>query len=224
MALGISGIYALADPRTGAVRYIGKSVRIPQRYSEHCRGNLRGSGAWVRMLYGATQRRPRLVVLELCAREHLSERERWWIGAYRKSCGLLNLSNGGDGPGLGHIVASDTRAKLSAAHRRRGTRPPSRKGATMPREAVEKVRAALRGRPRPPEVRAKIGAAHRGKTLSPETRAKISAKLTGHDYVTPAVRAKMSAARRGHPVSPETRAKISAAQRGISVPARGRHK
>jgi hypothetical protein len=65
----------------------------------------------------------------------------------------------------GHSPTSETRAKISAAHKGRPVTPETR----------AKMSAAHKGRPVTPESRAKISAAHKGRPVIPETRAKMSA-------------------------------------------------
>ena len=188
----LTGIYALADPRTGVVRYIGQAVDVVSRYRAHAQGRSRvgNVSAWVRLLWAVARRKPRLVVLTLCAREHLDDRERWWIAAYRRAGGLLNENDGGGGSN----PSAHVRAKLSAVARRRMQDPVER----------AKISAAMRS----PETRAKFSAAMR----SPGTRAKISA-ANRRRYQDPAARTKMADALRGRKLTPEHRAKISAARR-----------
>jgi predicted GIY-YIG superfamily endonuclease len=52
-------IYALAEPKTGVVRYVGRTQNLPERYAQHCRGT-HCTAAWVRTL----EARPVLVVLQ----------------------------------------------------------------------------------------------------------------------------------------------------------------
>jgi len=108
-----------------------------------------------------------------------------------------NLTEGGEGT-CGHRRSEETRAKLSAAGRRRRHSPETR----------AKIGAASRGRECSPEHRAKVSAALKGVERSLETRAKLSAARKGkrHSLKT---RAAMSVTRTGKRKSPATRAKIS---------------
>lgn len=101
-------------------------------------------------------------------------------------------------------------------------RPP---GFKVRPEVVEKVRSALKGRPKSASHRAAISAAKRGKpcpaqslalkgrTLSPETREKMRLAHLGKKG-TPESRAKQRAAQLGRAVPPEARQAISAAKKG----------
>jgi hypothetical protein len=108
-------IYALIDPRTDGVRYVGKSVNVVQRYRIHCvaRGN-RHSAVWIRSLRNVGLR-PVLTILEVATEEMWEERERYWIAFYREQgCDLTNLTDGGEGM-HGISPSAETRRKLSMA-------------------------------------------------------------------------------------------------------------
>jgi hypothetical protein len=53
-------IYALVDPLTHLVRYVGQTMRMDPRYRVHCSGKDPSTGMWVRSLPQA----PILVLLE----------------------------------------------------------------------------------------------------------------------------------------------------------------
>ena len=86
-------VYALADPRDGAVRYVGVTNNLLGRLNEHMRmygGNAR-KNAWLQELVDA-HLLPYVVTLEVIAdEEHWREREVAWIVAYVKAgADLLN--------------------------------------------------------------------------------------------------------------------------------------
>lgn len=78
--------------------------------------------------------------------------------------------------------SAETRAKLSAAAKRRYEDPEERRKASEARKGI----------PRPPEVVARVSAALTGRKLSPEHRARLSEIRTGRE-VTPAMRAQYDA-------------------------------
>src|SRR5271157_1261868 len=53
-------IYALVDPETHLVRYVGQTTQLKRRYKRHCSAKDRCTADWVRSL----DRAPQLVVLE----------------------------------------------------------------------------------------------------------------------------------------------------------------
>jgi hypothetical protein len=116
----------------------------------------------------------RVVVIEDCLTwEQACEIEIMLIAHYgRRDLGkgpLVNLTNGGDGS-FGYKHTSEAITKISAA--RKG-RP---RTAETTAEWRAKMSAAMKGRTRPPrstEWSAKLSAAQKGRTASPETRAKL---------------------------------------------------
>jgi len=216
----LTGIYALADPRTGVVRYVGKAVNITARYRQHCKGGDQNPGPWVAWLWQVTRRRPLLIVLQLCARGDLADRERWWIAEHRRAGGLLNQTDGGEGT-LGLKHTPETCAKRNAAIRKQHQDPAVRakiSDATRRRyqDPAERAKTAdaVRRRFEDPAERAKSADAARGRVKSPETRAKLRAAMLRRYRDNPAERTRLSVANRGKKLSPEHRAKLRAAQLG----------
>jgi len=95
-------IYSLADPRTGAVRYVGATVNPMRRLSVHCAPKARahhGLKEWVASLVNSGQR-PIMCILEsVPVSVDWGERESWWIRRYESlGADLFNRNSGGDGP------------------------------------------------------------------------------------------------------------------------------
>jgi len=94
-------IYALSDPRTREVRYVGKTTDPRQRLRQHSsdsRGRITPTKAWLRSLRrdGLT---PIMQVLETCTADAWEERERHHIARLRaEGCRLTNLAEGGNQP------------------------------------------------------------------------------------------------------------------------------
>jgi hypothetical protein len=177
-------VYALADPRTGAIRYVGWSYDAAQRFKDHlkCARNGRGrtrSANWIRSLL-RIDLEPLQVIVETGIGEW-AEAERRWIRYYRRiGADLTNHTDGGGGvPGMKHSpetieklrrreVSAETRARMSAAAKARST------------PEYRAHLAALRTGTHPSsETRAKLAAAHRGRPKSAEHRARLSAANKG---------------------------------------------
>lgn len=199
-------IYGLTDPRTGEVRYIGKSSSGMERPRQHGQPRYLKKSRnykvnWIRGLlslglcYG-------IVTLEECASaDALCDRERWWI-AFARAWGLslTNLTDGGEG-NLGWNPSAEWRAKNGKIH----------SGWKLSEEQKELLRAA-RARP---EVRAKMRANALARRHTDEERAKIGAAHRGRRY-SAEVRARMSdAARRRGPLNPERRERHVAVLRAV---------
>lgn len=178
-------IYTLLDPRTGEVRYVGKTIDIETRLALHLSEKKEShKNRWLAQLklVGLV---PFTQVIEIIYDSDdvdWQERERFWIRHYRKISPLTNLDAGGRS---GQLKSPETKAKMSAAQ----------KGRKMTPESIAKMKATKAER-WTPERRAKMGAHHIGKKHSEETKSK------------------MSAARKGKPCSPEKAEKIRQAKIG----------
>lgn len=127
-------IYALVDPRSKEVRYIGKSEDPIRRLDDHMsdqHSRLRKS-RWLKKL-GC---RPILRILDQGQGSGWQESERWWIKFYREEVGadLTNLTEGGEGM-LGIKFSAESRAKMAV-----------RKGAHLSDDTREKIRKANLGK------------------------------------------------------------------------------
>jgi GIY-YIG catalytic domain len=63
-------IYALIDPLTHLVRYVGQAVNLKQRYWTHCSGKDACTGPWVKTL----DQPPILVILETVNRTRVRQK------------------------------------------------------------------------------------------------------------------------------------------------------
>ena len=120
-------IYALCDPATGEVRYVGKTVRTPQRrLYYHVKKASTGSQLyvcnWIRSLDGS----PVIKVLEENP-PNLNESEIRWIAKLRREgARLTNLTDGGDGGDTSMFWTDEGRVKMRAATSRRWKDPQQR--------------------------------------------------------------------------------------------------
>jgi hypothetical protein len=159
-------IYALCDPSTDEIRYVGKTVKSPEwrltRHLYEARTGTRYVHNWIRSLDGP----PKVIVLE--ETEDLDQAERDWIAGLR-SVGyrLTNLTDGGDG----------TRAAKSEIHKQRISESLKRRFKDPAARTHMGVRKGIK---LSPERCAEMSAARIGKKLGPhsaETRQAISAGL-----------------------------------------------
>jgi hypothetical protein len=216
-------IYALVDPRTGAVRYVGVTKgRISKRLWEHQKCATSGSilpvHRWLRKL-SSQGTAPQVIVIEQ-TEDRL--RECYWISYYREQgIKLLNCTDGGDGL---WNPSEETRRRLSESHK--GQKPTEEhkaklsaffKGKPISEETKRKIGQSNKGKPRSAELRAVLSARNMGKKLSPESIAKAEAtrrENIARGYVRKPVsaetRAKISATQVGRKLSEETKAKLSA--------------
>ena len=109
-------IYALCDPTTNEVRYIGKSTNVRKRLVSHCSDTKRKNNYctnWVRSLKPL---KPVILELEVTNQDWV-EAEQFWI-SYFKWLGarLTNHTTGGEGAfGITHVTSEITKAKISKA-------------------------------------------------------------------------------------------------------------
>lgn len=114
----VAYIYALSDPRTCEVRYIGKTVNINKRLRSHLKDSLRRNTpvyAWIRKL-ASLNLVPLISLITECSIDDWRQIEKDTIRRYRETHKLLNLADGGDMP----YCSYETRAangKLSSIAR-----------------------------------------------------------------------------------------------------------
>lgn len=193
-------IYALCEPGTRTVRYIGKTNDVARRLKEHLKpkqkktylGNLLRS---LRVL-GTF---PEMIIFREVEGDGSDAEIRYIQRARGFGMRLTNSTDGGEGVtmtpeirakiGASHLgvpeppKSLETLAKMSAAAR--GDKNPFFGRTHTPK--TKALQSALKtgtnhplfGKPRPPEVRAKISAGNLGKIVTPETCARISASKIG---------------------------------------------
>lgn len=216
-------IYALCEPGTRTIRYIGKANDPTARRREHLLVSATLNthlGHWISSLkvVGAV---PELVTLREVPLESWKEEEVRYIRAARMlGMSLVNGTDGGEGC---FNPTPETRAKMSASSRGRKI-PESAIVASHTPEANAKRSAAMKGRKRSPEHCASISAGKSGTKCiprTPEHRAALSAALKGRAPCaetilaakSPEALAKRSASMKGRIYTPEHRANISASKK-----------
>lgn len=178
-------IYSLTDPRTGEVRYIGKTINLEIRLALHmCEKKNTHKNQWIAQLR-LLGLKPLIQVVEIIHDSNdqdWQERERYWIEHFSKISPLTNLDSGGRN---GQLKSEETRAKIRAKALGRKQSPESiakmkaTKLATLTPERRENIAAAKRGKKWSDERKAAHSLALKGRKHSEETRAKISAAHIG---------------------------------------------
>lgn len=100
-------IYALADPDTDEVRYVGKADCVKERYMAHLREAKSGKNshkcAWIRKVMDK-QQKPKLIVLEEISQDDWKKAEIYYISEFRNlGHNLTNLAKGGEGFESGYV-------------------------------------------------------------------------------------------------------------------------
>ena len=220
-------LYALIDPRTVEIRYIGKTTNPKARYKGHLYDQSKTHrGAWLRVLRRLGLK-PVMNILEpIGSSKEAAVREQELIRDYRdEEYNLVTATAGGEGmPGFHHTAKTKQKMREAALGRERSTETRRKIGAaSRGRECSVKTRQklseAMSGRQRTAEHCANIRKAKLGKKRGPpskEWRAKISAALTGRTRkpLTTEHRRKISEARRHQPTSRKAIDAMAAANRG----------
>lgn len=154
-----SEIYALTDPDSGEVRYIGKANCSSARLVSHLRDAVTRDTPvyrWVRKLHRAGKV-PSLQVLACCIGDDWKAAERRLIAEYRaRGVRLLNVAEGGDEP----FCSPEVRASNG--------------------RAVARARVSTPQRKRFYELKRMLGQALKAGHVSEATRAKLRAGAAKH--------------------------------------------
>lgn len=214
-------VYALNDPITGWIRYIGKTSISPSaRLKNHLRQARNGGKFrvhnWIRSLT-VLDRYPIMSILQVCkSNEESCQIEKYWILKYKNLCDLTNLTSGGEGT-PGRIVSSETRDKMRKIFTGLKRGPHSF-------EHRQKISLSLRGRKRTPEHCAAISDAKIGKKpsfRSPEHNRKIALAHIGMK-LSEETRQKIRVSKIGIKASAQTRALLSSQRKGRLHPFYGK--
>ncbi len=138
----MTNIYALRDPTTNKIRYVGKTKgSLNRRYNQHVQSrNLKSrthSANWINslMLLGL---RPGIELLEKCDDNIWQEREIYWISKLlNEGEDLTNISPGGDSGCTNYKHSLEARARISLLN----SRPKSDSWIRNSREAVRRLKS-----------------------------------------------------------------------------------
>jgi hypothetical protein len=164
-----SFIYGLTDPRTGGVRYVGRTVSGMRRPKMHGFPTILAKdhtykANWIRELRAAGLDYG-IIILAEAEKEKLGEVEMEIIERAKKEGWLLtNLTGGGEGGHLGRKFSAEHRAKISAAN----------KGRKMSEEQRRKLSEVAKNRPLDLVRVASMRAAWMGQKHSEETKKRIA--------------------------------------------------
>ena len=169
-------IYALIDPETQEIRYIGKSVHPEARLQSHCneKSNCHRSH-WLQSLKQKGLKPSMMIIQEIIGDWPWQEAERYWI-AYAKHYGnrLTNNTSGGDGvPDL----PQETKERMRLTW----------VGRKHTEEAKKKIGAATRQRRHSHATKLRMSKAHTGRMITNEWRAKLAiavSKFTPQQVIT----------------------------------------
>ena len=175
-------IYALVDPDTDEVRYVGKATNLYKRFIAHI--NEKGSTRkcrWIAKLINSNKF-PKIKILEIVRGViDWKTAESYWIRFYRElGSDLCNHTSGGEGL---HGASEETREKLRAIRKKDWE---ENRNVLLQRnrdpERCRKISAAHTGKPKTKEHVSKLKQNQPGRKLSEEHKAKISRALIGNQY------------------------------------------
>ncbi len=120
-------IYALVDPVTDKIRYIGKTKSPTKRVADHlCTREKNHRGCWIRSLKERGLA-PRFQILSEVPEDRWQMWERGYIEIYRQAgFDLVNETDGGDGVSSGTILSTETKRKMSLGQRGKVRSPETR--------------------------------------------------------------------------------------------------
>lgn len=202
-------IYALCEPDTRAIRYIGKSNDPQKRFLGHLREagrKISYKANWIFSLL-SQELEPRLLILKEVPVSDWEDWERCYIrNAKMLGFRLTNFTEGGDGVSLPGGL-NPCAGKFGPAHPAFGRK--------VSEQEREETRKRFAGVPKSAEHRKKLSLVNIGKKYvrSAEYRKKLSERSTGHEC-SPETRKKIGDANRGKKRTLEFCEKVSASRRG----------
>lgn len=160
-------IYALRDPESLEIRYIGKTTQtLKYRLMYHIRDSRKYThytASWIKSL-SKKGLKPVITLVETCSRDILNHQEIFWIKICRSYCKLTNLTDGGDGNN-GQFRSQESKQKTGETLRRK-----IKEGLIFySPERCQKISEALKGKVISTETRVKLRNINLGKKQSSET-------------------------------------------------------
>ncbi len=168
-------IYFLIDPRTGEVRYVGKTTKnlTHRLMNGHMQDLSRTHKTnWIRSLK-KDNFLPEIKLVKICENEdRCNYAERFYIrllGRADRGCGILvNATDGGEGV-VGRILTEETKRKISKSNKGKLL------GRKHPEEVIEKMKNARLNlsEKKKREISKKISEATKGRIVSDETKERL---------------------------------------------------
>lgn len=114
-------IYALRDPETQEIRYVGKSTKGLARPRAHGRKYSLSiqshKNGWIKSLLAKGLDYEIVTLEENILIENLNDREKYWVAYYKEGgANLTNLTDGGEGT-WGYVTSDDSKQKMAEKRR-----------------------------------------------------------------------------------------------------------
>lgn len=148
-------IYALIDPNTFKVRYIGKTVNLKQRYQNQLNEKSKTHRCnWIKSLLDNGKKPIQVILQELTDNEDWESSEIKWISIAKKyGWNLVNGTSGGDGV---KNLSKESRLRISTAWIGRKHKP----------ESLEKMRQVRIGKNNSEESKDKLSLNMKGREIT----------------------------------------------------------
>lgn len=180
-------IYALVDPYTKEIRYVGKTVKkISYRLSNHIYNakvtkHNKHLSNWILKLLDKGKK-PLIISLESCNESNWQEKEKYWIAKFDN---LINITEGGDGS-VGYTHSIEVRKKISDAAKKRKCSEERKKQCSeffknIPRTETWKknISKSLKGKKASEQAKKNLSEAHKGYVMPEAQKEKIRKALKG---------------------------------------------
>lgn len=180
-------IYALVDPFTDEIRYVGKTVKsLSSRLSNHLYNakvtkHNKHLSNWILLLL-SKGKKPLIINIETCQNSNWKQKEKYWISFYPN---LINLTEGGDGS-QGYCHSEEVRekirqAKLGKKHSEDFKKQKSKFFSEIVRTENWKnnISKSLKGRKATKKAKKNLSDSHKGYVMPEEQKEKIRQSLKG---------------------------------------------
>jgi DNA-binding XRE family transcriptional regulator len=205
-------IYGLIDPRTGLLRYVGKTQRPARRLASHIAYSRKGHHThacrWIRCLLREGLK-PVMQLIEVCEGNGCPQEIFHIRLARADGCKLTNATGGGEGTG-GALYPPERRQAMSERSKAMWKQPGMR----------ERLVAAWKGKEHSAESRAKMSAVRKGVPKPEDWKQRVRATLAGRN--TAPIESRRAAAQKRKSrgdvfFSPETQRKAVEAARAATL-------
>jgi group I intron endonuclease len=179
-------IYALLEPKTNEIRYIGKAKNLVIRLRKHVQSSKlkekTHKNNWVKSLLKSGEIFVSIVIDSALTDDELNEKEIKWISHYKTiGCRLTNATTGGDGGKL----SPESILKMKET-RKKNPPKPHWLGKKFEKEHCENLSKSKKGYVTSKETKEKLSQSHKGlntwsknRKASEETKIKMSKSRTG---------------------------------------------
>jgi len=206
----LCGIYLLTHIESGR-KYVGQSINIQKRYSQHSSCGRKTLLANAIQKYGWSAFANE--ILELCHRDDLNELESKWIKIH--NCIAPNGFNLTTGGGQAEVSAV-TRAKISMSHKGKIFSENHKANIAKAKQNISaetRAKISFASRNRDPEINKRISETSKLRKPSNESISKMVATITGRKH-SPETIEKMRLSQKGRTFTDESRIKMSISHTG----------